>query len=366
MASARQTIERFLADCDVRVGGGRPTDLQVHDDRLYARLLAQGSLGLGESYMDGWWDVADLDGFITRVLEAGVDQRVHGWSEVAAYAAAHLSNLQSRARAFQVGEHHYDIGNDLYERMLDRRMIYSCAYWVNASTLDAAQEAKLDLVFDKLQLQGGQQVLDIGCGWGGALRYAVERHGIRGVGVTVSREQAALAQAACAQLPVEIRLTDYRALEERFDHVYSIGMFEHVGSKNYRTYFETVRRCLVPEGRFLLHTIGSRRLTHNDIDPWIGRYIFPNAVVPQQRQITEAIDGLFFIEGWQCIGPHYDPTLMAWRRNFDGAWPELSATRDERFRRMWHYYLGACAAGFRAGITDVWQVLLAPVPPGHQ
>jgi cyclopropane-fatty-acyl-phospholipid synthase len=357
-SNARDAVLRILADSGVQVDGPHPTDIQIHDQRFYARALAEGSIGIGESYMDGWWDAADLDGCVTKVLACNADKRLHSWSQLSGYLQAHLTNLQRRSRAFQVAERHYDIGNDLYSRMLDPRMMYSCAYWVNAATLEEAQVAKLNLTLDKLQLQAGQRVLDVGCGWGGALRHAAERYGVSGVGVTVSKEQAALARARVAGLPVEIRLTDYRDLDEKFDHAYSIGMFEHVGPKNYRTYLEVVRRCLKPGGRFLLHTIGGLRGTHNDIDLWIGKYIFPNAVIPRQEQITQALEGLFWIEGWQRIGRHYDPTLIAWRENFEKAWPELSKTRDERFYRMWRYYLSVCAAGFRVGVTDVWQVLL--------
>jgi cyclopropane-fatty-acyl-phospholipid synthase len=357
-SKARDTVTRLFADSDVQVDGPRPTDIHVHDPRFYQRVLAQGSLGMGESYMDGWWDAEDLDGFLTKLLVSDVDQRVHSWHETFAFAMAKVANLQSRARAFQVGERHYDIGNDLYQRMLDPRMIYSCAYWVDASTLEAAQVAKLNLTLDKLGLVAGQRVLDVGCGWGGALKHAVERYGVHGVGVTISKEQAELARQRVAGLPIEIRLTDYRELHEQFDHAYSIGMFEHVGPKNYRTYLEVVRRNLRGGGRFLLHTIGALRRTRNGIDPWIGRYIFPNAVIPKQKQILDALDGLFWVQGWQRIGRHYDTTLLAWRHNFEKAWPELSATRDNRFYRMWRYYLSSSAAGFRAGITDVWQVLL--------
>jgi cyclopropane-fatty-acyl-phospholipid synthase len=357
---ARETLTGFFAEGDVKVNGPRPTDIQVHDQRFYARVIAEGSIGIGESYMDGWWDAADLDGLITKLLAPKLDQRVRSWRDMVSYAFARISNMQSRGRAFQVGEQHYDIGNDLYERMLDRRMIYSCAYWANAQSLDQAQEAKLDLVFGKLGLKPGQQVLDIGCGWGGSLRYAAEKYGVSGVGVTVSKEQAELARANCKGLPIEIRLVDYRELDQQFDHIYSIGMFEHVGPKNYRTYLEVARRCLKPGGRFLLHTIGSGRWSSNyDIDPWLEKYIFPNAVVPRQAQITEAITGLFWIEGWQRIGPHYDTTLIAWRNNFEKAWPELSKTRDQRFYRMWWYYLSSVAAGFRSRNADVWQVLLS-------
>jgi len=359
-ARARETLSRYFAESDIQIGGPRATDIQIHDPRFYTRVLAEGSIGFGESYMDGWWDAADLDGMITRLLATRVDQRVRSWRDIASYAFARLANLQRRGRAFQVGEQHYDIGNDLYQRMLDRRMIYSCAYWVNARNLDEAQEAKLDLVFGKLGLKPGQQVLDIGCGWGGSLKYAAEKYGVSGVGVTVSKEQAELARANCRGLPVEIRLVDYRELNQQFDHIYSIGMFEHVGPKNYRTYLEVARRCLKPGGRFLLHTIGSGRWSSNvDIDPWLAKYIFPNAVVPRQQQILDELHGLFWLEGWQRIGPSYDTTLLAWRANFQQAWPELSKTRDQRFYRMWWYYLSSVAAGFRSRNADVWQVLLS-------
>lgn len=358
---ARKTVERLLRECGITPGGPEPTDLQVHDKRFYARVLSQGSLGLGESYMDGWWDAADLDGFVYRLLKARVDRHVRSWRDVAAWVTATVFNLQRRSRAFQVGEQHYDIGNDLYAAMLDPRMMYSCAYWEGVDTLAGAQEAKLDLVFRKLDLRPGQRVLDIGSGWGGALQYAVERYGVQGVGVTVSREQAELARQRCAGLPVEFRLQDYRDLDERFDHLYSIGMFEHVGVKNYRTYMEVAHRCLKPEGRFLLHTIGKAGSSRHT-DPWLHRYIFPNSLIPSQEQIARAAEGLFLIQHWQRIGPHYDTTLLAWRDNFERAWPSLKDRYGERFYRMWRYYLSACAASFRAHRNDVWQVLLVPVP----
>jgi cyclopropane-fatty-acyl-phospholipid synthase len=361
--SARQTIAGLLCECGVQIDGRNTWDIRVLDERFYDRVLANGSLGLGEAYMDGWWEARDLDGFIFRLLNARLDQRVWSWRDALAWGVAALSNLQRVSRAFQVGERHYDLGNEFYEGMLDRRMIYSCAYWENATTLDKAQQAKLELVFGKLGLEAGQRVLDVGCGWGGALRYAAERHGVSGVGVTIAREQAKYARKNCAGLPLEIRLQDYRSLGNTFDHIYSIGMFEHVGVRNYRTYMKVMRRCLRPGGRFLLHTIGGFKST-NHIDPWMNKYIFPNAVLPSQQQIIRAIDGLFIVDGWQRIGPHYDPTLLAWRANFERLWARGRHRFDERFRRMWHFYLSACAASFRAGTMDVWQVLLVPAGRG--
>lgn len=349
---------RLLSAVDVGVDGQRDWDLRVHDDRFYGRILRAGSLGLGESYMDGWWDCPRLDDTICRILRGGLERRVIGWARLGSVLRASLVNLQSVSRAFQVGQRHYDIGEDLFRRMLDRRMIYSCAYWKDAADLDAAQEAKLDLICRKLGLQPGMRVLDIGCGWGGTLQYAAERYGVEGVGVTVSRDQAEHARRRCEHLPIEIRMQDYRELDERFDRVLSVGMFEHVGVRNYRIFMGVVRRCLGKDGLFLLHTIGS---SSSDLagDVWIDRYIFPNAKLPSAKQIAEAAEGLFVLEDWHSIGANYDPTLVAWNANIEPRWAEIP-NYDERFRRMWRYYLLACAGSFRARVSQVWQLVLSP------
>ncbi|NUO76546.1 MAG: cyclopropane fatty acyl phospholipid synthase [Lysobacter sp.] len=373
----RNRVVALLALADVRVDGDRPWDLQVDDERFYSRVIAQGSLGLGESYMDGWWRCASLDGMLLRLLRAHVDERVHGWSALFDGLRAHLINLQSRKRALAVGERHYDLGNDLYQAMLGRRMVYSCGYWRDRSgaplqDLDAAQEAKLDLVCRKLGLTPGMRVLDIGCGWGEALKFAAERYGVSGVGVTISREQADYARALCAGLPVEILLQDYRDLGDdalgggRFDRVYSLGMFEHVGVRNYALYFDAARRALQPDGLFLLHTIGGNHsVTHTD--PWIGKYIFPNSMLPSARQIAEAVETRFVIEDWHNFSADYDLTLQAWRDNVERAWPALDARYDERFRRMWRFYLSGAMASFRSRHAQLWQLVLSPegVPGGY-
>jgi cyclopropane-fatty-acyl-phospholipid synthase len=354
-------VEALLKECGVRINGANPWDIRVFDESFYARVLRQGSLGFGESYMDRSWDVDDLEELVYRLLNAHIEERVHTWRGLIAYLDTALFNHQSRSGAFVVGRRHYDIGNDLYERMLDSRMIYSCGFWQNAGTLDEAQQAKLDLVFRKLALKPGQRVLDVGCGWGGALEYAARKYGVQGVGITISAEQAAYAREKCAGLPIEIRLEDYRQTQGKFDHVYSIGMFEHVGVKNYRTYFQTVQRCLRPGGRFLLHTIGKTRAQGwRSSDPWIEKYIFPNSNLPAAREIRAAARGLFDIAGWQEIGAHYVPTLRAWRANFERHWAELRKTRDDMFYRMWEFYLCSSAASFRAKKNSVWQYLLEP------
>jgi cyclopropane-fatty-acyl-phospholipid synthase len=282
MASSklRAHFERLAESADIRIDGDRPWDIRVHDERLFQRVLSHGTLGLGEGYMDGWWDCDQLDELVRRAQTSDLPRKLLSPTTVLRVAQAKVMNLQSSRRAFQIGERHYDIGNDLYRRMLDGRMIYSCGYWRDADTLDAAQEAKLILIANKLGLEPGMRVLDIGCGWGGAAQFFAEKFGCEMVGITVSREQASLARERCAGLPVEIRLQDYRELDEPFDRVYSIGMFEHVGVKNYKTYMDVVRRCLRDaESLSLLHTIGALRTRHQT-DPWIERYIFPNSMLP--------------------------------------------------------------------------------------
>jgi len=362
----RDVVGRLLQRAGIELDGSRPFDLRVRDTRFFRRVLAHGSLGLGESYMDGWWDCGALDELLTRIMAARLDQQVQGVDSLLAAARARLFNLQAGRRAWEVAERHYDLGNELYQAMLGKRLVYSCGYWQQARDLDSAQLAKLDLVCRKLQLAPGMRVLDIGCGWGEALKHAAETYGVSGVGLTLSREQAAYARELCRGLPVDIRLQDYRELDERFDRVYSIGMFEHVGVRNYRTYFERVRAALAPDGLSLLHTIGGERSTGHT-DPWIAKYIFPNSMLPSAAQVTAAAEGLFVIEDWHVFGADYDHTLMAWLANIEGAWDALPPKYDQRFRRMWRFYLCCSAASFRTRRNNLWQVVMSPqgVPGGY-
>ncbi|HET20225.1 MAG TPA: cyclopropane fatty acyl phospholipid synthase [Chromatiales bacterium] len=351
-------LEELLAHADIRLDGSRPWDMRLLAPGVPDRIFAKGSLGLGESYLDGEWEADALDEFFTRLLRAGLDQEVRPWRLLGHALRARLLNRQTLRRARTVGEVHYDLGNDFYQAMLDPRMTYTCGYWRHARTLDEAQEAKLDLVCRKLGLRPGQRVLDIGCGWGSFARFAAERHGVEVVGVTISREQAELGRELCQGLPVELRLQDYRELDETFDHIVSLGMFEHVGHKNYRTYLEVAHRCLRDEGLFLLHTIGKPR-SGTPTDPWIDRYIFPNGELPAMAQVAKAAEGLFLIEDVHNFGADYDTTLMAWHRNFEAAWPDFAERYGERFHRMWRYYLLSCAGAFRARDVQLWQIVFA-------
>lgn len=356
----KQRCQQILTPADIKINGSRPWDMQIHDDRFYARVLAEGSMGLGESYMDGWWDAAALDEFFFRIFRTKLDEQCLTWRDGLTALKARIINQQTIPRAFQIGRHHYDLGNDLYATMLDGQMIYSCGYWQDASSLDQAQEAKLELICQKLRLKPSMRLLDIGCGWGGMAAYAARNYGVEVVGITVSEEQARYAREQCRGLPVSIELRDYREQRGCFDRVVSIGMFEHVGHKNYRTFMEQQRDLLTEDGLALLHTIG-RNKTAPTIDKWINRYIFPNSMLPSAKQIACAADELFVIEDWHNFGTDYDTTLLHWFRNFDASFVKLPASRyDQRFYRMWKYYLLSCAGSFRARRNQVWQIVLSP------
>jgi cyclopropane-fatty-acyl-phospholipid synthase len=363
MSSLQQKAQTLLAKAGVTINGPQPYDIQVHSQDVYQRAFSQGTVGLGEAYMDGQWDAPDLSELFSRLLRADLKKTLSPLSAVWYFLQARFTNMQSAKRAFEVGEKHYDLGNDLFEAMLGRTLAYTCGYWSSPThpvyNLDQAQEAKFDLICRKVGLKPGDTILDIGCGWGMFLKFAAEKYGAKGVGITVSVEQAEFARNLCKDLPVEIRVEDYRDTTGQFDRIISIGMFEHVGLKNYRTYMEKAASLLKEDGIFLLHTIGGNYTKWTN-DPWIEKYIFPNGILPSPKDIGTAIDKVFVLEDWHNFGPDYDKTLCAWFKNFDAAWPTLKATGkyDERFYRMWKYYLLSCAGSFRARYNQLWQIVL--------
>jgi cyclopropane-fatty-acyl-phospholipid synthase len=357
-------VRKLLSQAGVRVGGEQPWDIRVHDDRFYARVLRHGSTGLGESYMDGWWDCPRLDEFFMRIFAAGLDGReAWNWRTLALWLESFLSNPQTKTRSTQVAERHYDLGNDIFQAMLDPRMVYTCGRWAGVATLEEAQESKLDYVCRKLRLEPGMKLLDIGCGWGSFAGFAAEKYGAEVVGITLSRRQLELGRELCAGLPVELRLQDYREVGGAFDRVVSLGMFEHVGQRNYRVFFDTARRVLPDNGAFFLSVIGSNRSVRHT-DPWIERYIFPNSHLPSISQIGRAIEGRFLMDDWQNWAADYDRTLLAWLGNFERSQASLQARYGERFCRMWRFYLLISAASFRGRRLQSWHILLSPAGEG--
>jgi cyclopropane-fatty-acyl-phospholipid synthase len=360
-------IQKKLSSADVHLDGNRPWDIQVHDDRFFQQVSTHGSLGLGESYMNGWFDSPQLDESISKILQAKLaDTQNPSWKVILGTLSSHLLNCQTKKRALDVGKKHYDLSNHLFQCMLDKRMTYSCGYWKDAKNLDEAQEAKLDLVCRKMNLQPGMKVLDIGCGWGSFSKYAAEKYHVHVVGITISQEQLKLAKALCSGLSVELRFQDYRDVHEKFDRIISIGQMEHVGYKNYKTYMHMVHRCLKDDGMFLLHTIGNNEAYYGT-DPWINKYIFPNGMIPSISQLTKASEGLLVLEDLHNFGPDYDKTLVAWYHNFEKHWNELKKEYDERFYRMWKYYLLTCAGAFRARQLQLWQFVYSKkgLPGGY-
>lgn len=360
---ARDTLERILGAAGIAIDGTAPWDIRVHDDRFFTRVLTLGTLGLGESYMDGWWDCPSLDEMTHRALRSDVDDELIEWRDRLFVVWTRLRNLQTIARARQVAEQHYDLGNDFFARMLGPTMTYSCAYWPTAQSLDEAQGVKMDLVARKLQLGPGDRVLDIGCGWGSMARFAAERYGCDVVGITISERQRDWAEQHAKHRSTQIHVLDYRSTTLQrlgpFDKIISIGMFEHVGRRNYGLFFSVVQSLLKEDGLFLLHSIFNE---HSAVEPWLNRYIFPNGMLPSRRDVACAVDRKFTVEDEHNIGPDYDRTLMAWHENLErhereGDCPQFES---ERFRRMWRYYLRTCAGSFRAGTRNqVYQLVMS-------
>jgi cyclopropane-fatty-acyl-phospholipid synthase len=351
-------LHTLFEQAGVTINGAQPWDVQIHDNRWYRRVCQKKNLGLGESYMDGWWDCGQIDEMISRLLRGGLDDKLKGSFRYSlGFLPEVLFNLQSRARSSMIAEHHYDLDNDLFSSFLDPYHQYSCGFFEATDDLDLAQQKKLDLIAGKLNLSAKDHVLDIGCGWGGLAYYAAKRYGCTVTAANISQEQLRHARAYCKDLPVYFYEGDYRTIEGRFDKIVSVGMFEHVGRKNYRTFMAIAHRLLKEEGIFLLHTIGNNTsMAH--CDPWITRYIFPNSMLPSLRQISQAAENYFVIEDVHNLGPHYDKTLMAWNERFQRAWPVLRERYSTRFKRMWEYYLLSCAGAFRARNIQLWQLVM--------
>ncbi|WP_411177270.1 cyclopropane fatty acyl phospholipid synthase (plasmid) [Klebsiella oxytoca] len=355
-----ELTQRLFYEADIKINGSRPFDMQVSDTRFFKRVLQQGTLGLGESYVDGWWDCEKLDEMITRTLRADLNGILkRNVNNKVRFAEEKLSKMQSNKRTNIVGKEHYDLDSRFLSMVLDPYMQYSCGYWRNAENLHTAQQNKLKLICEKLHLKKGMTLLDIGCSWGGLAAYAAENYGVRVTGVTASAEQFKMASIRCSSLDIDIKLIDYRdlpTLEQTFDRIVSMDMFEHVGAKNYLTYFNIVNLLLKADGIFLLHTIGSNK-TDNNVDPWIDKYIFRDGFLPSITQIASASEAWFIIEDLHNFGTDYDKTLIAWEQRFNYSWHLLDDDYPLIFRRFFNYYLNFYAGAFRARKMQLWQFM---------
>jgi cyclopropane-fatty-acyl-phospholipid synthase len=357
----KQRIADLFRVADIEIGGSRPWDIRVHSNRFYRRVMAQGSLGLGEAYMDGDWACEALDQFFDRVIGARLSDKLGLTLPLALLVAvSRFQNRQTAKRAKQAADVHYDLPIDIFEATFDTRLTGSCGYWQTATNLDDAQTAKLDLICRKIGLGRGDTVLDIGCGWGSFLGYAALQYGADCRGVTVSPVQRDYAMKRYAGLSVTPLLMDYRHYTgPKADHLVSMGMFEHVGAKNYRTYFECARRYMKDDGLFLLHTIWENE-RYPTIDTWQNKYIFPNGDLPSVGEIATAAEGLFVVEDVHNFGVFYDRTLMAWNAKFQSNRTEMARRHGERFCKMWEYYLLQSAGAFRCRHISVGQFVLSP------
>jgi cyclopropane-fatty-acyl-phospholipid synthase len=365
MSKEKETIIKLLRAANIKINGNAPCDIQVHDERFYKKALSQRELGIGEAYMDGWWSSKQVDETVAKLLATNVRESLGITPTLLkTVLLGTIANQQKGQKAYKNASAHYDIGNDLYNLMLDKRMIYSCGFWQHAKTLDEAQEAKLDRICKKLYLKRGMTLLDIGCGWGGFAEYAAENYGVTVTGISPAIEQVSLAKERTKDLKVTIEQQDYREIKGKFDRIVSIGMLEHVGPKNYRTFFEKCNDLLNDDGLMLHHTIGNSRST-NAVDPWTGKYIFPGGVIPSLAQIAKATERLLVIEDLENFGPDYDKTLMAWHSNFVKSYPALEDKYDKRFYRMWEYYLLSCAGGFRSRRIQLWQIVMRKMMPSE-
>lgn len=368
----KSKVDALLHKAGVEINGARPWDIQVHDSRTFRRILTEPSLGAGESYMDEWWDCPQLDEFFFRIFRHLNPKEVYPPTTLLRFWLKNFFiNPQSRQRSKQVAMQHYNIGNDLYVAMLGKSMAYTCGYWPHAHTLDDAQFAKYDLICRKLQFKPGEQVLELGCGFGGFAKYAAEKYEVSLVSINISSEQMRYAKTLCRDFPaVQFIECDYRdtsrynPTNRRFDKIVSIGLCEHVGYQNYKNFMKIARAQLKENGLFLLHTI-AKNTSSSFTDPWIQKYIFPQGMLPTLTVLSQKSEPYFVIEDVHNFGVDYDKTLMAWYENFEKNWPHLSTQYDERFRRMWRYYLLSCASGFRSRTMQLYQLVLSPHGDPH-
>jgi cyclopropane-fatty-acyl-phospholipid synthase len=355
---------------------GTHATLELRDWAVCADILRRGDIGFAETYFNGRWDSEDLTALLTLAAfnQQVIERALHGsWWATLAYRIRHLLRANTRSGSRRNIHAHYDLGNDFYRLWLDRGMTYSAALFAGdpGRSLEAAQTAKYQRILERLGVQPGDRILEIGCGWGGFAEHAAATRGCRVTGVTVSQAQLDYARARIAarglQHLVELRLCDYRDLDGQFgqfDHAVSIEMFEAVGERYWPQYFHALRERLAPGGRALVQTITiaeSKFERYRSGTDFIQQHIFPGGMLPSPSRFAEAAAAAGLLAGEQLrFGPDYAETLNRWHRSFMRASAAVEALGfDARFMRLWRFYLSYCEAGFRAGSTDVMQVELA-------
>lgn len=345
------------------IGEGEPRFMVTfHKEPDKKELLTSTSLALGEAYMRGELEV-DKDLYEVLDLFLGEMGKFH--RDKTGLKKLFHTSMSAKNQKKQIS-FHYDIGNEFYRLWLDESMSYSCAYFKNdTDTLYQAQVQKVDHILEKLHLEKGMTLLDIGCGWGFLLKRAAEKYGVKGVGITLSKEQYQkfsedIKREGLTE-KLEVKIMDYRELEKsgfKFDRVVSVGMLEHVGRGNYDLFFKNVNSVLKPGGLFLLHYISA--LKEYDGDPWIKKYIFPGGMIPSLREIIDLLpDNQFYTLDVESLRRHYSKTLLCWRENFMSHREEIKTIMGEEFTRMWELYLASCAATFHNGIIDLHQILVS-------
>ena len=358
---AEATIRDLTSQIGIDIDGPKPTDLQVKDPRFFRRVLAEGSLGLGESYMDGWWDVEDLLAMNAIIANSDIRDRVKASLPMILHSLrARFTNIQTKRNAAVPAKDHYDLTIDAYRSMTDSWHALSCGYWKDADNLQDAQEAKLDLICRKIDLKPTDRVLDIGCGLGSFTRWAAEKVGCEVVAINVSSGHVDFVREKTQGLPVTVHHCDYRETDVflsdgPFDKVVSVEMFEHVGYRNHKTYMQVVYDALKDGGLFCCQTAGNDDNVFQN-DPWFQKYIFPNAVVPSVEQIGRAIAGKLVLEDWHNFGPDYVDTCYAWFEQFDRNW---EGSKDDRFYRMWKYWVLAVGGAFQVRRRQLWQIVVS-------
>jgi cyclopropane-fatty-acyl-phospholipid synthase len=365
MSLLESKYQDLLSKADIQINGDRPWDIKVHDKKLWKRVFLDSHLGLGESYMEGLYDVEDLEEFFYRItfnllLETKSEKHHKGIYSLVVGLISRMFNMQTINKSKGAAVQHYNAGNDLYEKMLGDSMAYTCGYWKDTDSLDQAQINKFNLIAKKLGFKPGMKVLDIGCGFGSAMAFFAKEYGIEVTGVTLSKEQAKYGNDNYKDLPIEIKLMDYRLIDkkEKFDRIYSIGVFEHVGYKNYNNFMKLCKDLLIDDGLMLLHTISSN-VSIKNTNSWISKYVYPNAMLSSMTQIAKSSEKSFILEDVHNFGHYYHTTLMAWHKNFNDNWPQLSQNYDDVFYRMWNYYLLICAGSFRARYMQLYQVVFS-------